>query len=129
MALDVRSVSPGEYGQLRLVSGLINFNTAGGAVVLEALKAGDIVVFAWANVIAAFNAGTTNVLVLGDGTTANKFLAAADVAEGTPGPSAVKGPFAPEAAAGNLTATYTQTGTAATTGSARVYALVSSSPA
>jgi hypothetical protein len=38
----------------------------------------------------------------------------------------VKGPFAAETVAGTLTATYAQTGTAATTGSARVYALVTS---
>lgn len=100
-------------------------------VTLEALAAGDVVVQAWAQVTTAFNAGTTNVLTLGNGVTADKFLAAADVTEGTPGvyPTGGKGPFTAETVAGSLVATYTQTGTAATTGAARVYALVSSAPA
>lgn len=126
MADTLRGSAPGEYGSLRLVAGTIGFGNS--TVVLESLAAGDVIVRCWAQVVTAFNAGTTNVLTLGDGTTGNKYLAASDVTEGTPGvyPTGGIGPFAAETAAGSLTATYAQTGTAATTGSARVYALVTS---
>lgn len=123
--------APGEYGNLRLVSALLEFDSAGGAVELEDLAVGDVVIAAWADVLEAFDAGTTNVVTLGDGTTGDKYLAAGDVTEGTPGvtPAGGKGPFPAETAAGTLTATYAQTGTAATAGSARIYALVSNAPA
>ena len=127
--MTLRSSAPGEYGSLRLVSALLNFNTAGGAVDLDSLAVGDVVVLAWAEILTGFNAGTTNVLTLGDGTTGNKFIAAADVTEATPGSSAATGPFPAETAVGTLRASYAQTGTAATAGSARIYALVSDRPA
>ena len=75
-----------------------------------------------------FNAGTTNVLTVDDGNTANKYLGASDVTEGTVGvyPTGGAGPFKAEPTARTLTAKFAQTGTAATTGSARVYALISS---
>lgn len=125
----LRGSAPGEYGALRLVSAALVFGNS--TVALETLAAGDVVVHAWVDVTTVFNAGTTNVITLGDGTTANKYLAAADVTEGSTGvtPAGGKGPFAAETAAGTLTATYAQTGTAATTGAARVYALVTSAPA
>lgn len=126
---DVRSSAPGEYGQLRLVSAEIDYTET--TVDLETLAAGDVVVQAWAQVTTAFNAGTTNVITLGNGSTADKFLAAADVTEGSTGvtPTGGKGPFTAETGAGTLRATYAQTGTAASAGVARVYALVSSIPA
>jgi hypothetical protein len=126
MANDLRSSAPGEFGATRLVAATIPFGSS--TVDLDTLAVGDVVIKCWAQVVTAFNAGTTNVLTVGDGTTANKYLAAADVTEGTPGvyPTGGAGPFAAEAAAGTLRATYAQTGTAATTGSARVYALITS---
>ena len=126
MANDLRSSAPGEFGATRLVAATIPFGSS--TVDLDTLAVGDVVIKCWAQVVTAFNAGTTNVLTVGDGTTANKYLAAADVTEGTPGvyPTGGAGPFAAETAAGTLRATYAQTGTAATTGSARVYALVTS---
>lgn len=126
MGNTLRESAPGEYGATRLVAGTIGYGQS--TVVLESLAAGDVVVQCWAEVLTAFNAGTTNVLTLGDGTTGNKYLTASDVTEGTPGvyPTGGKGPFVAETVAGSLTATYAQTGTAATTGSARVYALVTS---
>lgn len=125
----LRASAPGEYGGLRLVSAEITFEDS--TVDLEGLAVGDVVVQAWAEVATVFNAATTNVITLGNGVTADKFLAAADVAEGSTGvtPAGGKGPFAAETAAGTLRATYTQTGTAATAGDARVYALVTSAPA
>ena len=126
MANDLRSSAPGEFGALRLVAVTIGFGDT--TKTLDSLAVGDVVVHCWAEVLTAFNAGTTNVLTLGDGTTGNKYLTPSDVTEGTPGvyPSGGKGPFAAETTAGSLTATFAQTGTAATTGSARVYALISS---
>lgn len=126
MGNTLRESASGEYGATRLVAGTIDFEDS--TVVLESLAVGDVVVACWAEVLTAFNAGTTNVLTLGDGDTDDKYLAAADVTEGTPGvyPTGGKGPFAAETVAGSLTTTYAQTGTAATTGSARIYALVTS---
>ena len=126
---DLRSSAPGNYGALRLVSGTVLFSDS--TVALESLAVGDVVVQAWAEVTTAFNAGTTNVLTLGNGVTADKFLAAADVTEGATGvtPAGGKGPFTAETVAGTLTATFAQTGAAATTGAAKVYALVTSAPA
>jgi len=126
---DLRSSAPGEYGAVRLVAATLTFED--DTVALESLAAGDVVVQAWAQVTTVFNAGTTNVVTLGNGVTADKFLAAGDVTEGSTGvtPTGGKGPFTAETVAGTLTATYAQTGTAATTGSARVYALVTSAPA
>jgi hypothetical protein len=122
----LRESAPGEFGATRVVAATIGF--AQSSVALDTLAVGDVVVQVWAEVLTAFNAGTTNVLTVGDGTTGNKYLAAADVTEGTPGvyPTGGKGPFAAETVAGTLTASFAQTGTAASTGSARVYALVTS---
>lgn len=126
---DLRSSAPGEYGGMRLASAPIVFGSS--TVAIDTLNVGDVVVQCWVQVTTAFNAGTTNVITLGDGTTADKYLAAADVTEGTPGvyPTGGKGPFVAETAAKTLTATYAQTGTAATTGAARVYALITDAPA
>jgi hypothetical protein len=126
MGNTLRESAPGEFGGLRLVAGTIGF--AQSSVTLDTLAIGDVVVQCWAQVLTAFNAATTNVLIAGNGVTADKFLAAADVTEGTPGvyPTGGKGPYTAETAAGSLVVAYSQTGTAATTGSARVYALVSS---
>ena len=126
---DLRSSAPGNYGALRLVSGTVLFSNS--TVALESLAVGDVVVQAWAEVTTVFNAATTNVLTLGNGVTTDKFLAAADVNEAATGvtPAGGKGPFTAETVAGTLTATFAQTGAAATTGAAKVYALVTSAPA
>lgn len=125
----LRQSAPGEFGSLRLVSAPILFSNT--TVVLDALNVGDVVVQCWVQVITAFNAATTNEITLGDGNTANKYLVAADVTEATPAvyPTGGKGPFVAETVARTLTATYAQTGTAATTGAARVYALITDLPA
>jgi hypothetical protein len=128
MAEGLRASAPGEYGSQRLVSAPIVFGST--AVALGDLAVGDVVISAWVQVTTAFNAGTTNVITLGDGNTPDKYLAAADVTEGTPGvyPTGGKGPFAAETVARTLTATYAQTGTAATTGAARAYAIITDLP-
>lgn len=126
MGNTLRESAPGEYGALRVVAGTMS--KTGTTVALESLSAGDVVINCWVQVTEVFNAATTNVITVGDGTTANKYVTASDVTEGTTGvyPAGGAGPFAAEAAAGTLTVTYSQSGTAATTGSARVYALISS---
>lgn len=126
---DLRSSAPGEFGAMRLVSAPLVFGST--TVALDTLNIGDVVVQTWCQVVTAFNAGTTNVITLGDGNTANKYLDASAVTEGTPGvyPTGGIGPFAAETVARTLTATYAQTGTAATTGAARVYALITDAPA
>lgn len=126
---DVRSSAPGLYGGLRLVAATVTFED--GEVEIEDLAGGDVVVKCWVDVTEAFNAATTNVITLGDGTVGDKYLDADDVTEGSLGvtPAGGLGPFAAETAAGTLTVTYAQTGTAATTGEATVYALVTSAPA
>jgi hypothetical protein len=119
---DVQASAPGLYGKTRVVSAPVAFGDS--TVVLETLAVGDVVIKCWAEVVTAFNAGSTNVLTLGDGTTGNKYLAASDVTEATPAvyPTGGAGPFKAETAAGSLTATFVQTGTPATTGAAVVYA-------
>ena len=126
MGNTLRESAPGEFGGLRLAAVSIAFGDT--TKTIDTLKAGDVVVQCWCEVLTAFNAGTTNVITLGDGTTGNKYLTSSDVTEATPAvyPTGGKGPFPAEAGAGTLTVTYAQTGTAASTGSARVYALISS---
>lgn len=126
---DVRSSAPGLYGSERVVAGILTFATP--SVVLEGLAVGDVVINAWCEVTTAFNALTTNVITLGNTATPEKFLATADVTEGAAGVSPVggKGPFTAETVASNLVAAYAQTGTAATAGAARVYAVITSAPA
>src|SRR5690349_3455839 len=128
MSASVRASAPGEFGALRLVSAALVFGNS--SVSLDTLAVGDVVMQVWVQVTTAFNAATTNVITVGDGTTGNKYITAADVTEGTPGvyPTGGAGPFARETGAGTLTASYAQTGTAATTGAARVYALITSAP-
>lgn len=125
---DLRSSAPGESSALRCVSAAIAYSQS--SVTIDTLDVGDVVTRVWADVTTVFNAGSTNVLVVGDGTTGNKYLAAADVAEGSTGvtPAGGKGPFAAETAAGTLTIGFTQTGTPATTGAARVYAIIANAP-
>lgn len=129
MAEDLRSSAPGEFGAMRLASAGIVFGQT--SVSVDDLAVGDVVVRVWVEVLIAFNAGTTNVVTVDDGNTANKYLGAADVTEATPAvyPTGGVGPFKAEPTARTLTLKYAQTGTAATTGSARVYALISNVPA
>lgn len=124
----LRGSSATLQGNQRLVAATLLFSTP--SVTFDTLAAGDVVVRCWCEVTTAFNAATTNVIVVGNGVTADKFLAAADVTEGTPGvyPTGGKGPYTAETVAGSLVAAYSQTGTAATTGAAKVYAIVTSAP-
>jgi hypothetical protein len=124
----LRASAPGEFSGLRLASAAHTFASA--TVTVDTLAVGDVVTRVWFEVTTAYNAGTTNVVTVGDGTTANKYLAAADITEATPAvyPTGGSGPFKAETAGGTLTVTYAQTGTAATTGAGRCYALIASAP-
>lgn len=104
----------------------VNYNTAGIATgsnlcKVQASVAKPVLLEISAQVVTAFNAGTTNVLTLGDSADSgnDNYLTSSDITEGTPG-------FYPAApvrvrleADTTITARYTQTGTAATTGKAR----------
>lgn len=85
------------------------------------VPAGAVVLRAWGEVLEAFDAGTTNVLHVGVTGDTDKYLGTADIDESAVGVSAAKGPFAAEAAAVTVKAFFTQTGTAATAGRARVF--------
>lgn len=101
------------------------FNTSGIASAIKvdtifASAANPVQIEVSCQVITAFNAASTNVVTAGTDTTATQWLGSGDVTEGTPG-------YYPASNAvfkGRLTANtdiyvkYTQSGTAATTGSA-----------
>ena len=80
----LRASAPGEFGSLRLASADIVFGDS-AVQDLDTLAIGDVVVQCWIEVVTAFNAASTNVLTLGVAGTVDKYLAAADVTEGTPG--------------------------------------------
>lgn len=124
----LRASAPGEFSSLRLASAEVTF--ADDTVDVDTLAAGEVLFSVWCEVLEEFNAGTTNVLTVGDGETANLFLGASDVTEGTAGvyPTGGKGPFAAASDEVPVRVTYAQTGTEATEGIARVYALIASTP-
>lgn len=103
------------------------FNTPGiatGVPFDNSLPMGAVIIAVLVEIITAFNAVTTNVITVGtNSSTYNNIVAAADVAEGVVGTTrverAIGGALCRSA---DLTpyVTYTQTGTAATTGDAEV---------
>jgi hypothetical protein len=114
-----RPYHAGAAGATSIASAEILFSDTEQEIVV--VPAGAVVIHVWAQVLAAFNAGTTNVLTAGVTGTVDKYLAAADVNEAAVGGNAAKGPFAVEAIVTSVKAFYAQTGTAATTGKARVF--------
>jgi hypothetical protein len=104
----------------------VNFNDAGIAagVGKQTLPAGAIIIGTDVQIVQAFNAATTNVLTVGLAGVANNVVLATDVDEATVAltqnvkPSGTA--LGPLAADSQVTATYAQTGTAATTGKAIV---------
>lgn len=118
------------YGSIAgLISFAVAFNTANIATgvlltTIQASPAKPVLLESFVEVITAFNAVTTNVLTLGtDAAAANQILAAADITEGTPGfyPANAGLGRVRLTANTNIYVKFTQTGTAATTGAARVY--------
>lgn len=109
---------------VKAVSGSIAFNVATPFTVsLGTIPAGAIILEAIVNVKTAFNAGTTNVLVVGHGASLNEQVAAGDVNEAATGVTRVPTVLAALSAAKEIKAMFTQTGTAATTGAADVTVL------
>lgn len=105
---------------LQVVSGVINFNVASPFTVsLGTIPKGATILHTVVEVSTAFNAGTTNVLVVGNATTDNAYVAAGDVNEAAAGTTIV-GKRTALTADTVVLAKYTQTGTAATTGVAVV---------
>lgn len=88
-----------------------------------------IVTKAAAVVTTAFDAGTTNVLTVGTNDDADNLLGSGDITEGTAGAYAGGNKFVKLGAGGKVNAKYTQTGTAATAGSADIYLFVVRIPA
>ena len=105
-----------------LYAGTVNFDDTDidKGVELCELPAGIIVTKAVAKVNTAFNAATTNVLTVGANDDVNDLLGSDDVTEGTAGAYDE---------AKKVKAKYTQSGTAATAGSADIYLFVVRIPA
>src|SRR5215217_7551133 len=103
---------------LHAIRGRINFDSAGAATGIEigTLPAGAFVLTATCHIITAFNAATTNVLVVGTAADDDGFATSAGTIAGTAG---VKASLLGAQSGDTLTADtpvvmkYTQTGTAA----------------
>jgi len=104
----------------------VNFNDVGIAagVSKQVLPAGAVIIGTDVQIVTAFNAATTNVLTVGLAGVANNVVAAADADESTVAITQNIKPtgtaLGPLAADSQVTATYTQTGAAATAGKAIV---------
>ena len=106
----------------------VTFAADGTETVIGTLPANSQIVEIYVDVSTAFDAGTTNTLDLGDGTTADQYADALNVAT-----AGRKRATSDVSQIGNLvdigtsdvalTATYNQTGTAATAGTAQVTVL------
>ncbi|MDQ0303806.1 hypothetical protein [Ancylobacter polymorphus] len=102
----------------------ISFNTSGvgtgNGIAIGALEAGAIPIRAYAVIQTAFDAGSTNVLILGTTDDDDGLVTSSNAAAGTAGLKAGTGAIlgTPLAANRVVYAKYTQTGTAATAGKA-----------
>ncbi len=110
--------------QVHYIRRTVNFNDPGiaGGVPIGILPAGATIIDAQVVVTTAFNAATTNNLLVGTTAGGNDIIATGDSAAGTTGlkrlASATIGVNAVRAADTTLFAAYTQSGTAATAGRA-----------
>jgi hypothetical protein len=121
-----RPYHAGAAGAISVAEAEITFSAAAARQLIAALPEGAVILSAWVEVLEAFNAGTTNLLTVGNGAigagTADDYVAT--VTEGTPGVygQATPGvPFAALTADTDVYAYYTPTGTAPTTGKARAF--------
>lgn len=110
-------------------AGSIAFNTTGAAdgVAIFEIPEKCIITRAVAVVKTAFDAGTTNVLIVGTKDDDDAILAAADITEGTAG-TYTKQEFLALEKGDKIYAKYTQTGTAATAGLAEIYLFAVGAP-
>lgn len=121
----------GDCGSVQLMyAGSVSFDTedVDKGVKLCTLPANIIVTKAVAVVDTAFDAGTTNVLTVGTNDDVDNLLGSSDVTEGTAGTYSKDG-FVHLTAKTKVKAKFTQTGTAATSGTADVYLEVVRCPA
>lgn len=109
-------------GHVRRTVQLTDANIATG-IAIGALEAGAIPIRAGVYVETAFNAGTTNVLVLGSTDDDDGFITSANAAAGATGVKVGSGVMLgiPLAANTVIYGKFTQTGTAATTGKATLW--------
>lgn len=120
-AVPARNIS---YGVVQFITKVVNFNTLGigttDTVIIGALPSGAQIVTCIVRVTAAFNAATTNVLTVGTSAGSDAdIVGASDVNEGATGTTVIDtGTQLSFTADTTIYAKYTQTGTAATTGSA-----------
>ena len=108
------------------IGGEINFNiTTPFTVSLGIIPKGAKLISVIADVETAFNATTTNVLVVGSAADDDAYAAAGDVDEASATYQTVSGKRAEFTADTEVFAKYTQTGTAASTGKAHITMLYS----
>ncbi|HDG97977.1 MAG TPA: hypothetical protein ENG73_07395 [Desulfobacterales bacterium] len=106
---------------LEALKATINYNVADPYTVsMGILPAGAELVATIVDVQTAFNAGTTNVLVVGTSGDDDAYVAAGDVDETSAGVTIVSGKGKSVSADTEVFVKYTQTGTAATAGKAVV---------
>lgn len=109
--------------QVHFIRATVNFNSTGVAtgIVIGAVPTGAQITDVGVRIVTAFNAATTNVLVVGTTAGGAEILTSAESVSGTPGfKRGVTGGAVTFAADTILYVAYTQTGTAATTGQAIV---------
>ncbi len=109
--------------QIHYLRKTVNYNDAGiaGGVIIGTLPAGAQIVDIAVNVKTAFNAATTNNLLLGTSAAGNQIATTTDTAAGTAGFKRVTtGGALTLAADTDVYVAYTQTGTAASAGVATI---------
>ncbi len=109
--------------QIHYLRKTVNYNDAGiaGGVIMGTLPAGAQIVDIVVNVKTAFNAATTNNLLLGTSAAGNQIATTTDTAAGTAGfKRATTGGALTLAADTDVFVAYTQTGTAASAGVATI---------
>lgn len=109
--------------QIHYLRKTVNYNDAGiaGGVIIGTLPAGAQIVDIAVNVKTAFNAATTNNLLLGTSAAGNQIATTTDTAAGTAGFKRVTtGGALTLAADTDVFVAYTQTGTAASAGVATI---------
>lgn len=103
---------------------VVNFGANNSTTSLFTIPAGSQILFIHIDVTTAFNAGTTNTIEIGTSSSAAQFVSPTSVASAGRESIATTGNYANWTNVGTsdvtLVATYNQTGTAATAGSAQV---------
>ena len=109
---------------LSAMTGTISYDVEDPYTVeIGTIPAGAVVIGCIVDVITAFNAGTTNVLTVGTAADDDHYVAAGDVDESAAGGTLVADKSEVVSADTAVYAKYTQSGTAATAGKARVTVL------